>query len=97
VRVHHAWDAGKVSVELGLGGGASLFTQTFDAGGNAPSRYSIVPFLLLGATVNVDLSGGVYFAADVAGETHFMPVLRDEVERSVSFAMRVSLGLGERF
>ena len=97
VRVHHAWDVERLSIELGLGGGATLFTQDFDSRGNAPTRYSVVPFLLLGATANVDVSRGYYLSADLAAETHFMPVLRDDVERSVSFAVRLSIGIGTRF
>jgi hypothetical protein len=96
-RVHRAWDLDLLSIELGLGGGASLFTQRFELRGQAPTRYSLVPFLLLGATASIDLRHGVYASADLSAETHFMPLLRDSFERSVSFAVRASLGLGKRF
>ncbi|HKP58329.1 MAG TPA: caspase family protein [Polyangiales bacterium] len=96
-RVHRAWDLDLVSIELGLGGGASLFTQQFDLRGDAPQRYSLVPFLLLGATASIDIHRGLYASLDLSAETHFLPLLRDTVERSVSFALRMSLGVGQRF
>lgn len=96
-RVHRAWDLDRVSIELGLGGGASLFSQHFEVRGEAPARHSIVPFLLVGATGNLDLASGWYASLDASAETHFLRVLRDDVERAVSFAVRISAGFGKRF
>lgn len=96
-RVHRAWDLGLLSVELGLGGGTSLFTQSFEVRGTAPARQSLVPFLMVGGTASVDIKHGVYASLDVAAETHFVAVQRETIEHDVNFAMRVSLGVGKRF
>ena len=96
-RVHRAWDLDRWSFELGLGGGASLFRQHFAVRGEAPVRNSLVPFLLLGATASLELQSGLYASLDASAETHFLRVQREEVEHSVSFAVRMSAGIGKRF
>ena len=74
-----------------------MFTQRFEVRGEAPQRYSLVPFLLLGATLSLDIHRGLYATVDLSAETHFLPLLRETLERSVSFALRTSLGIGQRF
>ena len=101
-RLYRAWDlAPGVAALAGLGGGVSLFRQSFESRGVAPDRQSAIPFVALSAGASVELGlGGLYAQLDCAGETHFLR-LRDrprEVQRTaVTFAVRGSLALGKRF
>jgi hypothetical protein len=100
LRVYHAWDLSKLFVELGLGGGASLWAQRFETANIAPSRQSLAPYVSLGAAVGMDFSEGYYASLDIAGETHFLRVRASELdptELQVGFAARAALLLGRRF
>jgi len=99
-RFYRAWDLSAVFVELGMGAGASLFTQRFSGAADAPPRDSLSPFLVLGANVGVNVSRGMYASLDVAGETHFMSLRRTDLSDAklvASFALRSSLAFGARF
>jgi hypothetical protein len=99
-RVYRAWDVSVLSIELGLGAGASLFTQHFDAPGSAKARNTLAPLLVLAAGASLDLSRGVYAGLELAGETHFLVLQRDatsDIEHLVSFALRAGLAFGKRF
>ncbi len=99
-RLYHAWDLLPLSLELGLGGGASLFTQAFQTQGHAPSRQSVAPFLALTSGVAVELAHGVYAGLDLAAETHFLWLQRtgpEPARTQVGFALRTCLGLSKRF
>jgi hypothetical protein len=100
LRIQRTWDVGPLALELGLGGGATLFRQHFELAGDAPDRNSLVPFVSIGAGAALGLSGGFYLDLDIAGETHFMALERSAalpVEHSVRFAVRTSLGVGKYF
>jgi hypothetical protein len=100
VRVYHAWDLSVFALELGLGGGASVFTQDFESQGRAEDRATIVPFVALGTGAIVDLWQGFYLGLDLAAETHFMRLRRDAanpIEQSAQFALRGSLSAGRHF
>jgi len=100
LRVHHAWDLAWLSLDLGLGGGASLFVQSFSSEGRAPDRTSFAPFLSLGAAASCELGSGFYGTLDVTAESHFLAVQQagggDSYTRA-SVAVRSSAGLGKRF
>jgi len=99
LRVHHAWDIAWLSVDLGLGGGATLFTQRFSSAGSAPDRTSFAPFLALGTAASWELGLGLYGTLDLTAETHFLSVQQPGSDRDTraSFALRSSFGLGKRF
>jgi len=100
LRLYHVWDLSKFFVEIGLGGGASLWTQRFDTSNVAPSRSSLAPYVSLGAAVGMDFSEGYYASLDIAGETHFLRLRASETdptELRVGFAARGALLVGRRF
>lgn len=100
LRIHRAWDLGVLALELGLGGGASLFHQTFELTGEASSRNTLVPFVSIGAGAELDLGTGIYLGFDVSGETHFLPIEDDAAEaaeRSAHFAASMSVRVGKHF
>lgn len=89
-----------MAVDVGVGGGAALFHQRFDASLPVPGRTSLVPFLEVTGGATVDLGGGYYVTADAAGETYFFELERSPEgtgERAVAFAVRSTLGVGRRF
>jgi len=101
-RVYRAWDLPAFSLELGLGGGATLFTQHFEARGEAPDRRTLAPFLEVGAAFGLDLARSLYTSLDVAAETHFVSIESDgaagaRAHTAVAFALRSSLAVGKRF
>jgi hypothetical protein len=100
LRLYHVWDLSSFFFELGLGGGASLWTQRFVTENIAPRRSALAPFVSLGAAAGVDFSSGFYLSLDVAGETHFLTIRKtseDAEQLAVGFAMRSALTLGRRF
>jgi hypothetical protein len=100
LRVHHAWDLAWLSIDLGLGGGGSLFSQRFTSEGRAPDRDSFAPFLALGAAVSWELGYGLYSTLDFTAETHFLSVQEvgsEDGGTRASVALRSSFGLGKRF
>jgi hypothetical protein len=100
LRLYHVWDLSKFFFELGLGGGASLWTQRFVTENIAPRRTLLAPFVSLGAAAGMDFLEGFYASLDVAGETHFLTVRKtseDPEELVVGFAMRSALTVGRRF
>lgn len=100
LRLYHAWDISLFFIELGLGAGASLLTQRFDAAGDAPQRSTFAPFVLLGAAAGVGLPLGMYVSLDLAGDTHFMriqPTAVDPAATTVAFALRAGVAFGKQF
>jgi Caspase domain len=101
LRVYRAWDLSLVALEVGLGGGVSLFTGEYETRGVAPSSRSLAPFLAVGGGAMVDLGWrGVYLHLDVAAETHFMRLRNDafsEAEWTAQLAVRGGLSLGKHF
>ncbi|HYJ09410.1 MAG TPA: caspase family protein, partial [Polyangiaceae bacterium] len=100
LRVHHAWDFAGLSLDLGLGGGATLFSQRFSSLGRTPDRNSVAPFLAVGPALSWELGFGLYGTLDLSAETHFLAVQRSSFEddaTKLSFALRSSFGLGKRF
>ena len=101
LRFSHAWDVSALALEVGLGGGLSLFTQAFDARGRAPDLHTLAPFLAIATSAVVDTGwSGTYLRLDLAAETLFI-LLRDDARdpgsRRVHFAVRPALGIGKHF
>jgi hypothetical protein len=101
LRLARTWDFARVALELGLGGGLSLFTQSFRTLGRAPHRQTLAPFLAIGAGALFDLAWhGVYLRVDLAVETHFISLRTDALsvpERTGHFALRSALGFGTHY
>ncbi len=99
VRVYHAWDMASLTLELGLGVGGSVFTQTFATRGAAPSRTTFVPFLAIGGATWLAIGGAYYAGIDVSTETHVMPIedSNGNAETKAAIALRTSLSLGRHF
>jgi hypothetical protein len=98
--VHHAWDFSWLTLDVGAGGGLSLFHQRFEGPGLAPDRLSAVPFVSLIGHAQADLSHGFFTGVGIGGETHFMRIsglAGQGNELQVGFAARGSLGAGRRF
>jgi len=99
-RLYHAWDLPALSLRLGLGGGVNVFTQRFEAPGQAPSRTSAAPFVALGAGAELGFAYGLYTSLDVSAETHFLPLeTRSDPSKQleVAFALSSALAFGKRF
>lgn len=99
VRVYQAWDMAPLTLELGLGVGGSVFTQSFATRGHAPTRVSFVPFLAIGAAAWLDLGGAYHAGLDLNAETHVMSI--DEgngaTETKAAIALRTSVSIGRHF
>jgi hypothetical protein len=101
LRVARSWDFAALALELGVGGGLSLFTQAFETRGKAPSLRTLAPFIAIGASALLDLGWrGTYLRLDLAAETHFISLREDAssaASQRVHFAVRPGLGLGKHF
>jgi hypothetical protein len=103
LQVARLWDpewARALALELGLSGGATLWSQRFDTVGDAPARHSITPFLGIVAGVGLDLGSGVQLTAQAGAETHFIRVQTQEwrePESEIGFALRSTLQLAKYF
>lgn len=75
VRLTHAWDLPRVTLDLGVAGGAELLREGFhDTRATADDRYSAAGHLDVTAGAEVDVGRGVYLSADVAAQSHFLRV-----------------------
>jgi hypothetical protein len=101
LRLYRAWDLSLLALEIGLGGGVSLFTGHYETRGLAPSATSLAPFLAVGGGALFDLGWrGVFLHLDVAAETHFMRLRDDafsDAEWTAHVAVRGGLSLGKHF
>lgn len=97
--LYHAFQLARLSLELGVGAGLSLFQQRFETLGRAPQRLSAAPFIAPGVGAQLDLSGGFYLDLHVGAETHFMKLVDQERARPLgaAFALRTLLGVGKYF
>jgi hypothetical protein len=100
VTLLHAWDVGRATFDLGLGGGLSLFDQRFDGRSRARDRLSAAPFIQVGGGAQLGLGAGLSAGLTLDAETHFLRV-HDQAgapERlTVAFAVRCSLAVAKRF
>jgi hypothetical protein len=99
VDLYHAWEVARLTLEVGLSAGGSLFDQRFRTRGRAPSRLSAAPFIAPGVAARLDLSFGFYADLHIAAETHFLRVTGNEPSSHfrVAFAVRSGLGIGRYF
>lgn len=98
-RLARTWDLAFMSFDVGLGGGAALFTQRFDTRGSAAPRDALSPYVLIAAGASRELGVGYGIALEVAGETHFLRFeTADHATRApVEFAVRVGTALSKAF
>lgn len=100
LRLSRAWDLRRLSLGLGVGGGASWLVQEFETPGAAPTRKSLVPVIMVVGTAAFELRRGFYVGMDVEAQTYLMRVRRSDtrtVERTAAFALRPALLMGKRF
>jgi hypothetical protein len=91
LRLSHTWDVSPLALDVGLGGGAALFTHRIETDGSAPPRDSLSPYLMIEAGAAVELGGGVALGASMAGETHFLRIDSGGSEQPIGeFAARFS-------
>jgi hypothetical protein len=97
--VDHTWDFAWLSFWAGMGLGGTLFHQSFDTDGLAPSRSSLAPLgiLSLGATRSI---GRYYLTVDLRGELYllkFQETALTSSELRAQAALRTSLAFGVQF
>jgi hypothetical protein len=98
LRFTHSWDLAPFALDVGLGGGAALFTQRFETRGEAPARNSLSPYALIGAGASYALGRGYALGVDVSGETHLLRFEPDSRSSGLGqSALRVSAALGKAF
>lgn len=100
LQLYRAWDFHWLTLDVGLGGGMSIFNQAFATRGDAPDRLATAPFVSLGLGLEASAMGGYYVRLGIGAETHFLRMI-DRADQSgdvrASFALRTALGLGKRF
>jgi hypothetical protein len=100
-RLYRAWDVGAgLALGLGVGGGVSLFAQSFETTRVAPDRRSAAPFFGLSGSVAFELWHGLYAQLEGAAETHVLRLRaapREPDHTEAAFAARASVGVGKRF
>ena len=99
LRGAHAWDAGDLTVSVGVTAGGSLLRQHFDSTGLAPSRNALAAHLGILAGATVDLVQGFYGGIELDAMTYFFQQQAMEATRvSAPFAMRLNvLLIGKRW
>lgn len=99
LHIFHAWELSRLSLEIGLGGGAVLFDQHFEIRGNAPARLTLAPFIAPGIGSQLDLGAGYHVDLSLSAETYFMRVQNADQRTplTAAFALRARLGLGKYF
>lgn len=99
-RFVRTWDISFISLDLGLGGGAALFTQRFETELIAPPRDSLSPYLLINAEASADLGAGYALGLGIAGETHLLRLeAKDDgsPRNPCAFALRVNAACSKSF
>lgn len=94
------WDAGPVSLELGLTLGAALLVQNFRTAGTAPRRTTSALQLSPGVGVTRDLGQRAYAYLRGSASTYLFRTEDSQTQGSSlvpSLAVRVALGAGVRF
>lgn len=100
VRIAHAWDFRKVSIDVGFALGASWLRQSFTTRGTAPARDSLALRSSVGPMATFELGSDVYLTTEVAAETYGFE-LEDththESEITGSVAVRARAGVGKQW
>ena len=96
LRVAKAWDVSRVTVDLGITGGAELLQERFTTRGVAPSRTSAAGHVDAGFGLLVPIYGRLYAASELAVQTHFLSIEDQLGNRAVAarFAVRGFIALG---
>jgi hypothetical protein len=95
MRLDHSWDFTSITLRVGLGAGAALFTQRFEGDRLAPDRNSASPYLLVHAGLVVPF-GRPSLVIDASGETHLLR-MADGSAFTPDFALRAGAGLALPF
>jgi hypothetical protein len=103
VSARRVYDLPLVSLGLGASAGLAWLHQSFDTAGSAPPRDSAAGQLGVLVDSSLDLTGGLYLLAELAGQLH---VVRHQSSSATGansaaltavFAWRPFLGLGKHF
>jgi hypothetical protein len=97
LRISHAWDLRRFTLEPAVAVGAAVFHQTFATRGDAPSRTTASGNVSAAVGLVVDLTGGFYLTTDVAAQTYFFRKLAADGKESFgpSFGVRTTLAVGK--
>jgi hypothetical protein len=99
-RGSHAWDAGRLSFEIGATGGATLHEQRFAGAALAPRRTSWGPHFGLDLALSADLGFGVSLFSESGAEAHYFRLEESTTRQSrgePSVALRQRFGLAKWF
>ncbi|MGH7328982.1 MAG: hypothetical protein ACREJX_11595, partial [Polyangiaceae bacterium] len=69
-RVAHAWDLPFLTIDVGLGAGASLLAQTFTTAGVAPARDTPAGHFEISGRLTVPIAAGFSIYAESAAMTY---------------------------
>jgi len=97
--LYHAWDIGRLALDLGLGGGLTWFRQRLVSTRKAPDRSALLPFVSVGGGAAFEVAGGYYVGPDLRLETHWLRIHRDgdKARSQAALAVRGRLLVGKRF
>jgi hypothetical protein len=101
LRLSHAWDLPRITLDLGAAVGVGVLHQSFTTRGIAPDRTSFLGELSVGLGVTLDLPAGLYALTEVAAQTYFFQEQEGQSATATSlaaaFAVRPAFGVGKRF
>lgn len=96
LRGGHAWDIGRLTLDLGITGGAELLREDFSTRGIAPARDSVAGELGASGELGVVLAGRIHLVLDLAGQTHILSIESQAGDRHIAarFVARGLIGVG---
>lgn len=101
LRVSHAWDLPRITLDLGASLGAGILHQSFTTRGMAPDRTSFLGEISVGLGATFDLPVGLYALTEVSAQTYFFEQQEGQTTSATSlaaaFAVRPTFGIGKRF
>ncbi|MBC7975503.1 MAG: hypothetical protein H7138_11010, partial [Myxococcales bacterium] len=96
LRVSKVWDLPRVSLDLGVTGGAEILHERFETLGVAPPRTSIAGHLGVGVGLVLPIAGPVHLTGELAGQAHVFAVDNQDGGRHTvgRLTVRTIFGLG---
>jgi len=98
LRVSHAWDFGRVALDVAATGGVGLLQQSYETRGVAPDRLSLSGVVGVGAGGTVSLGAGFYAIVESSLGTYFFRTRDSHTDQSslaTRFAWQTVVGLGK--
>jgi hypothetical protein len=98
LRVLHAWDLPRVTVDVGASLGAVLLHESFTTRGQAPDRTAAAGTLAVSLGATYDLPAGLALVLNVAGQTYLYPEWGAQESRlATALTVRGAVGLARRW